>query len=186
VRGHALGLGHRADIVAGAAVEVDDTFGIARPHRQFVHIDVGRVEQAAFLGDGDVTRVIATATGDSGIDIYMGSGGAPEGVLSAAALRCLGGQMQGRLILRNDDEKTQARKLGITDLARKYTLTELARGDVMFAATGVTSGAMLRGVRRLGNGAETHSIVMRSKTGTVRWISARHDFSIKTGLPNWA
>src|SRR5215207_9425404 len=138
------------------------------------------------IGDGDVSGVIATSTGDSGIDIYMGSGGAPEGVLAAAALRAIGGQIQGRLLFRNDDEKARARKWGITDLNRKYSMLDMAKGDVMFAATGVTSGSMLKGVRRFGNGAETHSIVMRSKTGTVRWISAHHNFSIKTGLPSWA
>jgi fructose-1,6-bisphosphatase II / sedoheptulose-1,7-bisphosphatase len=138
------------------------------------------------IGDGDVSGVIATSTGDSGIDIYMGSGGAPEGVLAAAALRAIGGQIQGRLLFRNDDEKGRARKWGITDLNRKYSMTDMAKGDVMFAATGVTSGSMLKGVRRFHNGAETHSIVMRSKTGTVRWISAHHNFSIKTGLPSWA
>jgi fructose-1,6-bisphosphatase II / sedoheptulose-1,7-bisphosphatase len=138
------------------------------------------------IGDGDVSGVIATSTGDSGIDIYMGSGGAPEGVLAAAALRAIGGQMQGRLLFRNDDERGRAKKWGITDLNRKYSMLEMAKGDVMFAATGVTSGSMLKGVRRFGNGAETHSIVMRSRTGTVRWISAHHNFSIKTGLPSWA
>jgi fructose-1,6-bisphosphatase II / sedoheptulose-1,7-bisphosphatase len=138
------------------------------------------------IGDGDVSGVIATSTGDSGIDIYMGSGGAPEGVLAAAALRCIGGQIQGRLLFRNDDEKARAKKWGIKDLNRKYAMLDMAHGDVMFAATGVTSGSMLKGVRRFGDGAETHSIVMRSKTGTVRWISAHHNFSIKTGLPNWA
>ena len=138
------------------------------------------------IGDGDVSGVIATSTGDSGIDIYMGSGGAPEGVLAAAALRAIGGQIQGRLLFRNDDEKARARKWGITDLNRKYSMTDMAKGDVMFAATGVTSGSMLKGVRRFHNGAETHSIVMRSKTGTVRWISAHHSFTIKTGLPSWA
>ncbi len=138
------------------------------------------------IGDGDVSGVIATSTGDSGIDIYMGSGGAPEGVLAAAALRAIGGQIQGRLLFRNDDEKARARKWGITDLNRKYSMTDMAKGDVMFAATGVTSGSMLKGVRRFYNGAETHSIVMRSKTGTVRWISSHHNFTIKTGLPSWA
>jgi fructose-1,6-bisphosphatase II / sedoheptulose-1,7-bisphosphatase len=138
------------------------------------------------IGDGDVSGVIATSTGDSSIDIYMGSGGAPEGVLAAAALRAIGGQIQGRLLFRNDDEKARAKKWGITDLNRKYSMTDMAKGDVMFAATGVTSGSMLKGVRRFHNGAETHSIVMRSKTGTVRWVSAHHNFSIKTGLPSWA
>ena len=124
------------------------------------------------ISDGDVSGVIATALPESGVDMYMGSGGAPEGVLAAAALRCIGGQFQGRLLFRNDDERGRARRLGITDLDRKYDLLELARGDVMFAATGVTDGSLLRGVRRFAGGASTHSIIMRSKTGTVRKIEA--------------
>ena len=131
------------------------------------------------ISDGDVSGVIATAQPDSGIDIYLGSGGAPEGVLAAAALRCIGGQFQGRLLFRNDDEKQRAYKCGIEDLERKYDLLDLASGDVMFAATGVTDGAMLRGVRMFGQGAETHSMVMRSKTGTVRMVAATHNFERK-------
>jgi len=134
------------------------------------------------ISDGDVSGVIATSRGDSGVDIYLGSGGAPEGVLAAAALRCIGGFMQGRLLFRNEDEKARAKKWGIKDLNRKYGLTDLANGEVMFAATGVTSGSMLRGVRRFAGGAVTHSIVMRSKTGTVRVIEATHNFDRKTGL----
>jgi fructose-1,6-bisphosphatase II / sedoheptulose-1,7-bisphosphatase len=126
--------------------------------------------------DGDVSGVIATAQPDSGVDMYVGSGGAPEGVLAAAALRCIGGQMQGRLLFRNDDEKARAAKWGIKDLNRKYGLLDLAKGNVMFAATGVTSGAMLKGVRRFHGGAITHSLVMRSKTRTVRYIEAHHTF----------
>jgi fructose-1,6-bisphosphatase II / sedoheptulose-1,7-bisphosphatase len=133
------------------------------------------------ISDGDVSGVIATSLPDSGVDIYMGSGGAPEGVLAAAALRCIEGQFQGRLLFRNDDEKARARAAGIADLDRKYNLLELAKGDVMFAATGVTSGTMLRGVRRFPGGAETHSIVMRSKSGTVRVIEAKHNFTRKEG-----
>ncbi|WP_189988688.1 class II fructose-bisphosphatase [Thalassobaculum fulvum] len=131
------------------------------------------------ISDGDVSGVIATSQPTSGVDIYMGSGGAPEGVLAAAALRCIGGQIQGRLLFRNDDEKARAKRWGIEDLDRKYGLMELAGGDVMFAATGVTNGAMLRGVRRFHGGAYTHSIIMRSKTGTVRTIEATHDFTRK-------
>jgi len=134
------------------------------------------------IGDGDVSGVIATSRPDSGVDIYLGSGGAPEGVLAAAALRCIGGQMQGRLIFRNDDEKARAARIGIKDLNRKYGLLDLARGDVMFAATGVTSGTMLQGVRRIPGGAVTHSMVMRSKSGTVRIIEAQHNFTRKTGF----
>jgi fructose-1,6-bisphosphatase II / sedoheptulose-1,7-bisphosphatase len=133
------------------------------------------------ISDGDVSGVIATSRPDSGIDIYLGSGGAPEGVLAAAALRCIGGQMQGRLLFRNDDEKGRARKLGISDLNRKYEMLDLAKGDVMFAATGVTDGTMLRGVRRFQGGATTHSMVMRSKTATVRLIEASHHFARKPG-----
>ncbi len=131
------------------------------------------------IGDGDVSGVIATANPDSGIDIYMGQGGAPEGVLAAAALRCIGGQFQGRLVFRNDDERGRAKRIGITDFGRKYKLTDLAKGNVIFAATGVTDGTMLRGVRRYHGGATTHSIVMRSATGTVRVIEARHSFDRK-------
>jgi fructose-1,6-bisphosphatase II / sedoheptulose-1,7-bisphosphatase len=133
----------------------------------------------ALISDGDVSGVIATSRPDSGVDIYLGSGGAPEGVLAAAALRCIGGQMQGRLLFRNDDERARAKKWGVTDLNRKYGMLDMAKGDVMFAATGVTDGAMLRGVRRSRAGATTHSMVMRSKTGTVRIIEAQHNFERK-------
>jgi fructose-1,6-bisphosphatase II / sedoheptulose-1,7-bisphosphatase len=132
------------------------------------------------ISDGDVSGVIATSQKGSGVDIYMGSGGAPEGVLAAAALRCIGGQMQGRLVFRNDDERGRANKWGVTDLNRKYSMLDLAHGDVMFAATGVTDGPMLRGVRRSTRTASTHSIVMRSKTGTVRVVEAHHNWDIKT------
>jgi len=133
------------------------------------------------ISDGDVSGIIATARPDSGVDIYMGSGGAPEGVLAAAALRCIGGFMQGRLVFRNDDERLRAQRCGIKDFNRKYNLLDLAKGDVMFAATGVTSGTMLQGVRRFADGAVTHSMVMRSKTGTVRIIEAHHNFQRKSG-----
>jgi fructose-1,6-bisphosphatase II / sedoheptulose-1,7-bisphosphatase len=130
------------------------------------------------ISDGDVSGVIATSEPETGIDMYVGSGGAPEGVLAAAALRCIGGQMQGRLLFRNDD-RARAHRIGIADLDRKYKLLDLASGDVMFAATGVTNGTMLRGVRRFPGGASTHSVVMRSKSGTVRYVEARHDFTRK-------
>src|SRR5713101_6628075 len=131
------------------------------------------------ISDGDVSGVIATSRPESGVDIYMGSGGAPEGVLAAAALRCIGGFMQGRLIFRNDEERSRAQRCGITDFNRKYNLLDLAKGNVMFAATGVTSGTMLQGVRRFAGGAITHSMVMRSKTGTVRFVEAQHNFERK-------
>ena len=133
------------------------------------------------ISDGDVGAVIATSRPDSGLDMYIGIGGAPEGVLAAAALRCIGGQMQGGLIFRNNDERARAAMVGITDFDRVYGLHDLAGGDVMFAATGVTDGTMLRGVRRFRGGAHTHSIVMRSKTGTVRVIEAAHNFTRKKG-----
>ena len=111
----------------------------------------------------------------------MGAGGAPEGVLAAAALRCIGGQMQGRLLFRDEDERARARKLGIEDLDRKYTLEDMAGGDVIFAATGVTDGSMLEGVRRVPGGVSTESVVMRSRTGTVRRIKAVHRLPRKAG-----
>ena len=131
------------------------------------------------IDDGDVSGVIATSEPGSGIDMYVGSGGAPEGVLAAAALRCIGGFMQGRLLFRNNDEKARAAKWGVKDLNRKYATEDLASGNVMFAATGVTDGTMLRGVRRFSGGATTHSIVMRSKSGTVRKVETHHNFTTK-------
>ena len=136
------------------------------------------------IGDGDVSAVIATSDPETGIDMYIGTGGAPEGVLAAAALRCVGGQMLGRLAFRTDDERQRAYRHGIEDLSRIYETADLASGDVMFAATGVTFGQMLKGVRRFPGGADTHSIVMRSKSGTTRYIEARHNFHRKTGF--WA
>ena len=125
------------------------------------------------IGDGDVAGVIATTDPDTTIDIYMGSGGAPEGVLAAAALRCVGGQFKGRLLFRNDDERARARKWGITDLDHVYDLTELAKGDCIFAATGVTDGSLLAGVKRLRDGRmTTESVVMRASSGTVRWVKS--------------
>jgi len=128
----------------------------------------------ALISDGDIAGVIHTSDPDTGIDIYIGQGGAPEGVLAAAALRCVGGQIQGRLVFRNDDERQRAARIGIKDLNRKYSTIDLASGDVMFAATGVTDGSMLRGIHRVGKFMTSETIVMRSKTGTVRWIRARH------------
>jgi fructose-1,6-bisphosphatase II / sedoheptulose-1,7-bisphosphatase len=126
------------------------------------------------IGDGDVAGVIATTDPTTTIDIYMGSGGAPEGVLACAALRCVGGQFKGRLIFRNDDERARARKWGITDLDKIYDLTELARGDCIFAATGVTDGSLLQGVKRLKGKMTTESVVMRASSGTVRWVKGEH------------
>ena len=127
------------------------------------------------IPDGDVAGVIATTDPDTTVDIYMGSGGAPEGVLAAAALRCVGGQIQGRLLFRNDDERARAHRWGIEDLDRIYKLEDMAKGDCIFAATGVTDGSLLSGVkRRKGGCIETESIVMRASSGTVRRVSAEH------------
>ena len=129
----------------------------------------------ALIPDGDVAGVIATTNPDTNIDLYMGQGGAPEGVLAAAALRCVGGQFQGRLVFRNEDERARARKWGITDLDRIYSLEELASGDVIFAATGVTDGSLLEGVkRRRGGIITTESIVMRASSRTVRRVKSEH------------
>ena len=126
-----------------------------------------------------MSAAIATCREDTGIDILLGIGGAPEGVIAAAALRCVGGDMQGVLKFRNDEERVRAKRMGVTDFDRAYTLNELATGDVMFAATGVTTGDFLDGVSFLRDGATTHSVVMRSKSGTVRYIRATHRFDSK-------
>ncbi len=127
------------------------------------------------IPDGDIAGIIHTTDPSTGIDIYMGTGGAPEGVLAAAALRCIGGQMQARLVFANDDERTRAQRAGIENLNKKYTMMELAQGDVIFAATGVTDGSMLDGIKWGRGTVETHSVVMRSRSGTVRWIRAKHN-----------
>jgi fructose-1,6-bisphosphatase II len=129
--------------------------------------------------DGDVSAAIATCMPDSGIDILLGSGGAPEGVLSAAALRCLGGDMQTRLIISSKEQEERCHQMGIKDINKKWYLEELAKGDVMFAATGVTDGEMLKGVRFIIKGAKTHSLVMRSTCGTIRTIETEHRFDNK-------
>ncbi len=127
------------------------------------------------IGDGDVAGVIATTNPDTTIDVYMGSGGAPEGVLACAALRCVGGQFKGRLLFRNDDERARAAKWGVIDLDKQYDLSELAKGDCIFAATGVTDGSLLAGVKRKGGKImTTESVVMRASSGTVRWVKGEH------------
>ncbi|MDR6145057.1 fructose-1,6-bisphosphatase II / sedoheptulose-1,7-bisphosphatase [Sphingomonas sp. SORGH_AS870] len=126
------------------------------------------------IGDGDVAGVIATTDPDTTIDVYMGSGGAPEGVLACAALRCVGGQFKGRLLFRNDAERARAYKWGVTDLDKQYDLTELAQGDCIFAATGVTDGSLLAGVKRRPKVMTTESVVMRASSGTVRWVKGQH------------
>ena len=137
------------------------------------------------IEDGDVAGAIATCFEETGVDVLMGIGGAPEGVIAAAAVRCVGGEMQARLKPRNSAEIERCKKMGITDINRIYTAEELARGEVMFAATGVTSGDFLKGVRFFTGGAETHSVVMRSKTGTVRYVEATHDFTRKPAFASF-
>lgn len=134
------------------------------------------------IGDGDVSAAIATALPDSGIDILLGVGGAPEGVIAAAAMRCVKGDFQGVLVPRNDNDIARAKKMGIDNIKKVFSMDELASGDVMFVATGVTDGSLLKGVQFKSWGATTHSIVMRSKSGTIRHISAEHHFDRK---PNY-
>ena len=136
------------------------------------------------LSDGDVFGVMATTMPETGVDIYLGWGGAPEGVLAAAALRCVDGQMQGRLIYEDDTQMQRAIAMGLADPHQKLSITDMASGDVMFSATGVTGGTMLKGVRRMPHAAVTHSIVMRSKSGTVRFVEAFHNFDMKTWTPS--
>ena len=150
---------------------------------------IGEVRQAGarirLIGDGDVSGAVMTCNPDSGIDVLFGTGGAPEGVIAAAALKCVGGELQGRLRFRSADEKARAERMGVKDEHRIYGTEDLAKGDVMFAATGVTKGYLLDGVRFFGDSAKTESIVMRSKTGTVRVINATHHFNTKPKY-SWA
>jgi fructose-1,6-bisphosphatase class II len=148
------------------------------------HVDlIAEVRRAGariqLIGDGDVSAAISACMPNSGIDVLMGTGGAPEGVIAAAAVRCIGGNMQGRLIPRNESEIARAKKMGVTDIHKVWMLEELAKGNVMFCATGVTTGNFLKGVKFNAGGASTHSIVMRSETGTVREIYATHRFDKK-------
>ncbi|MGH6878937.1 MAG: class II fructose-bisphosphatase [Rhizomicrobium sp.] len=168
------------NIAALARAKGVETFEITacildRPRHAAI-IDSVRKAGAAvrLITDGDIAGVIATSDPATGIDIYLGQGGAPEGVLAATALRCVGGQIQARLVFRNDEERARATRLGISDFRRKYALNDLAGGDAVFAATGVTDGAMLEGVHKHGEFVTTSSILMRSGTRTVRWIKARH------------
>lgn len=168
----------------GAAIEELLVCILDRPrHAELIKAVRDAGSRIMLIQDGDVSGVIATTDPDKGIDVYMGTGGAPEGVLAAAALQCVGGSMLGRLIFRNDGEKERARKVGITDFNRIYTTNDLAKPDnVMFAATGVTDGTMLKGVRRFPGGATTQSIVMRSKSGTIRYIDSTHNFNKNLNL----
>ncbi len=161
----------------GVAVEEITACVLDRPRHADIIASIRKAgARIQLIPDGDVAGVIATTEKGTGIDIYIGTGGAPEGVLAAAALRAIGGQMQGRLVFANDEQRQRAREMGVTDPDHKYTLEEMAAGDVIFAATGVTDGSMLDGIHRAADGSvTTHTVVMRSRTGTVRWVKARHD-----------
>ncbi len=174
---------HRLAQAKGSAIEDLVVLILDRPRHGDLISQVRETgARIRLIQDGDVAGVIATTRPETGIDIYMGIGGAPEGVLAAAALQCIGGQFQGKLNFRNDDEKSRARKMGIEDLNKTYAMGELAHGDIFFSATGVTDGWMLRGVHRVGDRLQTESIVMRSRSGTVRRVSAEHNLSRKTYL----
>jgi fructose-1,6-bisphosphatase II len=156
---------------------------LARPRHERLIQEVRETgARIKLIGDGDISAAINTCLPETGIDMLMGIGGAPEGIISAAALRCVGGDMQGRLLYRNDAERERARALGITDGEKVFGIDDMARGDVMFAATGVTNGDFLKGVRFTGDGARTQSVVMRRRTGTVRYIETEHHFQHK---PNY-
>jgi len=188
----AIGAGYPTDLVDLDASALDNIKALAgakgvpvseitacvldRPrHAQLIDDLRGAGCAIKLISDGDVAGIIhAVNTEDTGIDIYLGSGGAPEGVLAAAALRCIGGQMQGRLILDTDEKRTRARRMGIEDPHRKYRTADLASGDVLFAATGVTDGSLLSGVRYRNSSIRTNTVVMRSWSRTVRWITAEH------------
>jgi len=188
----AIGPGYPAGLVKLSASPADNIKALAkakgvpvneitacvldRPRHASIIEDIRAVGAGVrLIGDGDIAGVIHTTDPDeTGIDIYMGIGGAPEGVLAAAALRCIGGQMEGRLILDTDEKRKRARKMGIDDFERVYQMEEMARGDVLFAATGVTDGNLLSGVRFGKDKVMTETVVMRSSTGTVRWIKAEH------------
>lgn len=129
------------------------------------------------IGDGDVSAAIATTEPTSGVDVLFGTGGAPEGVIAAAALRCRGGDFIGRLVFKDDAERARANRMGISDLQKIYGIQDLAKGHVMFCATGVTQGTFLNGIRFFKGGAESHSVVMRSETGTIRYIHTQHHFN---------
>lgn len=148
-------------------------------HEQLIREIRATGARIKLIPDGDVSAAIATSFESTGVDVLMGIGGAPEGVIAAAAIRCVGGDMQGRLVPRNNDEIERARRMGISDINRVYQLEELAGGHVMFAATGVTDGDFLKGVRFLSGGATTHSVVMRSQSRTIRYIQATHHFDYK-------
>ena len=170
-------LGRLAD-AKGVAIADLVVCTLDRPrHNELIREVRSAGARIVLIADGDVSGVIATTQPRCGIDIFMGTGGAREGVLAAAALACIGGQMEARLIRRDGGDETLARTSGITALDRKYVIADMVRGDVTFAATGVTSGAMLSGVGLANGSPVTHSMVMRSKNGTLRYIEAHHDYA---------
>ena len=148
-------------------------------HKDEIEIIRSTGARIKMIDDGDVSAVISSVLISSSIDMYYGIGGAPEGVLAAAALQCIGGNLEGQLLFNNEDEIKRAQKIGIKDHNKIYQLNDLATGDIVFSATGVTDGTMLKGIKITKNSAETHSIVMRSKTGTIRHINGKHNFDIK-------
>ena len=148
-------------------------------HKDEIEIIRSTGARIKMIDDGDVSAVISSVLISSSIDMYYGIGGAPEGVLAAAALQCIGGNLEGQLLFNNEDEIKRAQKIGIKDHNKIYQLNDLATGDIVFSATGVTDGTMLKGIKITKNSAETHSIVMRSKTGTIRHINGEHNFDIK-------
>ena len=148
-------------------------------HKHEIEIIRSTGARIKMIDDGDVSAVISSVLISSSIDMYYGIGGAPEGVLAAAALQCIGGNLEGQLLFNNEDEIKRAQKIGIKDHNKIYQLNDLATGDIVFSATGVTDGTMLKGIKITKNYAETHSIVMRSKTGTIRHINGKHNFDIK-------
>jgi len=148
-----------------------------RPRHEDLIAEVRRAGARIWLiGDGDVSAAIATCKENSGVDVLMGIGGSPEGVIAAAALRCVGGDFKGRLVYRNEADRERSTRMGIEDLDKIYNIEELASGQVMFSATGVTQGTFLKGVQFMSDGAKTHSVVMRSESGTVRYIETEHRF----------
>ena len=148
-------------------------------HKHEIEIIRSTGARIKMIDDGDVSAVISSVLISSSIDMYYGIGGAPEGVLAAAALQCIGGNLEGQLLFNNEDEIKRGQKIGIKDHNKIYQLNDLATGDIVFSATGVTDGTMLKGIKITKNSAETHSIVMRSKTGTIRHINGEHNFDIK-------
>lgn len=169
--------------VKGVSVEDLTVIILDRPRHADLITEVRKAgARIRLIGDGDISAALSTCWEESGVDLLMGSGGAPEGVLAAAAMRAVGGQILGRLIFRKDEEKERAQQMGVKDLNKIYKAEEMAGGHVMFCATGVTHGDFLPGVRYFPGGAETHSVVMRSQTGTIRFIRALHHFEKK---PNY-